>query len=155
MKSPFKLFSKIGILCVAIALSPWDIAVAEPAGSVYQETLPHEKVENRINFHLPPQVKSVALQVYSPRTGLWTTLSVKRFPRAGSSNFKVPRHWSDRQLRVLASYNSGSAQRTAIPFISNTNSREITFLTTAGARLFSIEAKIPGSDSWTRVSTVA
>lgn len=179
MKSPFDRFPKIWILCIAIALSPGQgavaapvgsayqetsntqsarrqpISVAAPVGSAYQETLTHQKADKRISFYLPPQIESVALQVLSPQTGQWKTLSVKRSPRAGSSNFKVPGRWKNKQLRVLASYNSDSARRTAIPFTANTDSRDITFLTTAGARLFSIEAKIPGADSWTRVSTVA
>jgi hypothetical protein len=135
--------------CLLLAVAP-----AGRASGAARETLTHQREGDHVRFALPERSSAVALQGLVPRTGQWVTLAERKRPAASLARLKVPPRWRSAELRVVATRTGLTARRGEIASQHDPEARSVTFASTAGARLFSIEAKT-GAAPWTRVSTVA
>jgi hypothetical protein len=123
--------------------------------SARQEVLPHEVGAGHVSFSLPSEVMSVSLQGFSEKQKFWRTLATAQRPKLDLTRLRIPRNWAGAKLRVVANYPPDSSARRQVKSKTDWDRREVTFTSTARAKLFSIEARQKSSAGWSRVSTVA
>lgn len=119
-----------------------------------QETISHQRDGNHVVFTLKEKPVAVSLHGLVAKDGRWVSLVTQKNPRATFSRIKVPSRWRQAELRVVATFRSKDSSRKEIAHQRDPDSRYVTFLTTTGARLFSVEAKEKRQSSWKRISTV-
>lgn len=155
---------RIHLLACGVALILLQLA-AVPAGQTAgiasdiqpgSEVVPHAQVGNVVTFSLSSTPLAVTLQGRSENSGGWKNLVISRNPKRSLAQLRIPRRWSEAELRVVANFASGTARRVRIKSRTNLDTRTVSFVARPNARLYSVEYKQPGGVStWERVSTVA
>lgn len=120
-----------------------------------QEIISHEQEGAFVNFALSEKPSAISLQGLAVKNGRWVTLVSRKKPSLNLSRLRIPARWRKSELQVVATFASTASGRTEIASHYDPDSRAVTFLATAGSRLFSVEAKEVGKSTWRRVSTVA
>lgn len=120
-----------------------------------QEIISHEQAGAFVNFALSEKPLAISLQGLVAKNGRWVTLVSKKKPSLSLSRLRIPARWRKSELRLIATLSPTASGRTEIASDYDPASRAVTFLTTAGSRLFSVEAKENSRSAWKRVSTVA
>lgn len=134
-------------------LSSGPASVAAPSSGAVTEEVAHANEGEHVGFELAARPLVVRLQGLSAKTGRWVTLATKVRPPETLSRIRIPRAWRGAELRVVADYRGPTSRRVTVPVSIDRHTRLATFVTTSGARLFSVEYKEgPG---WKRISTVA
>jgi hypothetical protein len=147
-------YSSIIFAVCVFALTPNGGLAAKPAVQpAAAETVIHAIDADFVEFAVSARPSSVRLQGLVETSGRWVNLVTKQNPPESLSRLEIPSRWRGAQLRVLATYPSLPAQREQIPVTADWNSRHASFVTKAGARLFSVEYK--SGKRWKRISTVA
>ena len=140
-------------LFAALSLFAQIVLGAAPPNT--KEILYHQRNGPFVEFSLAEKPLAVSLQGLVAANGRWVSLVSRKNPVSNLSRLRIPARWRQAELRVVASYGSKDAARDEISHHHDPATRAVTFLTTAGARLFSVEAEKSGQHGWERVCTVA
>jgi len=148
------LFSRLGLSFFVVFAVVCFCDASNAASLTAQETISHQRDGNHVVFNLEERPVAVSLHGLVASEGRWVNLVTQKNPRATLSRIKVPARWRQAELRVVATFRSKDSSRKEVDHQHDPDSRSVTFLTTTGARLFSVEAKEKRQLSWKRISTV-